>query len=96
MPENNDEVVYEPISYTYEYYGNNCSGRIRVGQKITAEMMKDKDGLIEMENFIQKKIVTPVENPKKGEAVVSETTEEKWLPGFLRIGNIHVIYRIDV
>jgi hypothetical protein len=51
--------------------------------------------VIEMENFVLKKTVEPVEKPKKGEPAIKETTEEQWLPGFLRISQINFIYEIS-
>jgi len=83
-------------AYIYEFFGNGFSGRIKIGQLITKEMLMDKDGVLEIENFILKKSITPVEKPKKGESAFKEEKDEKWMPGFLRISEINFIYAIEV
>jgi hypothetical protein len=84
------------MQYLYEFYGNGFQGRIRLGQPITKEMLMDKDGVIDIENFMLKKVMEPVEKPKKGEPAFKESTVEQWLPGLIRIGSINFLYEIKL
>lgn len=83
-------------TYIYEFYGNGFSGRIKLGEPITEEMLKNKDGVIRIENFMQKKTVEPIEGAKKKEPRFKESIEEQWLPGYLRIGEINFIYELHL
>jgi hypothetical protein len=81
------------MEYTSEFFGNGFSGRIKVGEPITKEML-EAGGVIAMQNFVKKKVFEEVKKPKKGKAPFKETEEISWLPGFLRLGQINFLYEI--
>lgn len=78
----------------YEFYGNGFQGRFRLGEEITQEMLSLGSGVTKIEKFISKKVLEPVEGAKEGEPKFKETEVEEWAPGFVRLGDINIIYEI--
>lgn len=78
----------------YEFYGDNLQGRFKLGQEITKEMLESETGVVAIEKFIERKVLEPIEDAKEGEPKFKETTEKVWVPGFVRISKINIIYEI--